>query len=189
LSEQIFRTERLSLTAKRIARAVIVFAAGCAVLIPILIYRGVTLSPGNKTRNSDGTWLRIKVNNSGPRDAKCRVYLLKLTRAGLKEPLISDQYLLLWSNAIEESNLTQAVLIPGGTFRHFNIAMVLAMDAEKNIMSIPSSEWTSLLEREPLIPGDYKFFVQANGADCGPTSTSFWVRYEGGNKIDFVPGP
>jgi hypothetical protein len=136
----------------------------------------VVAATHNEASAVQATWIRARIYNSGRRSAKsCRVYLMDLTKEGVKrdELILKDEAMPLWASNGGDAGADAPLTISQGFGRYFDIAYFLDRDELK----IPSSQ-CHVRTTAKLPPGVYLFGIAVSGANFAPTTAKIEIRFE-----------
>jgi hypothetical protein len=124
-------------------------------------------------------WLRVFVYNRGWREAQCRVFLNNLTKDGVKQPIVFNEYHELQPDPAQQLNESASgIAIPAGDGRYFNLAYV-----EINASVMHVTRRIDIQNGGPLDPGTYTLEISSNSPGCTSNKSTFVVTYLGGKNI------
>jgi hypothetical protein len=134
----------------------------------------------NESPTIQATWIRVRIYNSGGRNAKsCRAYLMDLIKEGDKrdEVILKDEALTLWASNGGDDGINAPLTISRDFGRCFDIAYFLNRDE----MKIPSSQY-DLRTTAKLAPGVYSLGIAVSGANFDPITAKIEIRFDVENE-------
>jgi hypothetical protein len=134
----------------------------------------------NESLRTEATWIRVRICNSGGRNAKsCRAYLTDIIREGdnCDEVILKDEAHTLWASNGGDDGINAPLTISRGFGRDFDVAYFL----DRSELKIPSSQY-ELRTKAKLASGVYLLGIAVSGANFDPITAKIEIRFDGADE-------
>jgi hypothetical protein len=134
----------------------------------------VISAPRDDSPSGSATWIRLRVDNRGWRNAEsCRVYLTDITRQDVKESIVTEDAFPLWSSAGGDGGGPYAPLSISRKFgRFWDVGFIPVCE-----LKVASDEFW-IRTRAALPPGTYAFRIAAAGTNFNPITTEINIQFQ-----------
>jgi len=131
------------------------------------------------TSPTGSTWIRIRVENKGWRNAEsCRVYLTDVFKEGRQEPILKQDAMMLGASSGGDSGAYEPITISRKFGRFWDIADTRGRDE----LHVTSQEFVYRnTTQAPLPIGTYDFWLAASGTNFNPVTIGIKVKFAGAN--------